>query len=251
VFLPGFSPDGRLFAMGWQPRGQLLRYDADARRFEPFLRGISAYQVDVSPDGQRAVYVNHPEGELWLSRIDGLEKRRLTLEGVANSMPRWSPDGRSIAYVARLPGEHRMSVRRIFSDGSGDELLEGTEPDRGAWSACWLPHWDSLVFSHLDLAHPGVFIIDVRARRVSAVPGAESSCSRSVRSMATSWRGCRDIYLSIFGSAGAAAPTGSPSSCRSSPFRTSRGRRGYHRLQRPRAPGGTFLVEDSKLDHHR
>ena len=47
------SSDGkRLFVIGQQPRGELLRFESKSRQFVPYLGGISAHDVDVSKDGQ-------------------------------------------------------------------------------------------------------------------------------------------------------------------------------------------------------
>ena len=66
---PVLSKDGKkLFVMGQQTRGELVRYDAKSRQFLPFLAGISASEVDFSRDGQWVTYVTFPENTLWRSR---------------------------------------------------------------------------------------------------------------------------------------------------------------------------------------
>jgi acylaminoacyl-peptidase len=62
----------------------------------------------LSPDGEWIVYtVNEvPEetkkrtSQIWLAKRDGSETRQLTFTGKSSSKPRWSPDGRSIAFVS-------------------------------------------------------------------------------------------------------------------------------------------------------
>jgi len=77
--LPIPSPDGKkLFADGWLPRGELVRYDGKSREFVPFLSGISVDQLDFSRDGKWVVYVSNPDGTLWRSRADGSERLQLT-----------------------------------------------------------------------------------------------------------------------------------------------------------------------------
>ena len=47
------SKDGKkLFVVGMQRRGELVRYDAKSGEFVPFLGGISAGDVEFSRDGQ-------------------------------------------------------------------------------------------------------------------------------------------------------------------------------------------------------
>lgn len=77
---PVISRDGKqLFAMGEEHQGELSIYDRKSEKFVPYLGGISVCYVDFSRDGQWMAYVSYPEGSLWRSRIDGREKRQLTL----------------------------------------------------------------------------------------------------------------------------------------------------------------------------
>src|SRR5262249_37152973 len=68
----------RIFTVGSQPRGELVRYDPASRQFLSFLSGISAHSLDFSRDGQWVVYVTHPEGVMWRSRIDGSDRMQLS-----------------------------------------------------------------------------------------------------------------------------------------------------------------------------
>jgi len=66
-----FSPvpglDGKkLFVIGDQPRGELMRYDMKTGQFVPYLSGISAQGVSFSSDGNWVAYVTFPQGTLFL-----------------------------------------------------------------------------------------------------------------------------------------------------------------------------------------
>lgn len=117
------SKDGRqIFAIGETKQAELNVYDAESGKFRPYLNGISAGFPDFSHDGQWVTYVSHPDGALWRSRMDGSEPLRLTdvaLGRVIN--PRWSPDGRFIAFSA-MDRDVRLKVYLIPADG-GDPLL--------------------------------------------------------------------------------------------------------------------------------
>jgi len=99
------SKDGkRLFTGGTQRRGELVRYDATTQHFVPYLSGISVDWVDFSRDGAWVVYESFPEGCLWRSKADGSERLQLTFPPMHVLTPRWSPDGKRIAFMGHMPG---------------------------------------------------------------------------------------------------------------------------------------------------
>ncbi|MBN1336469.1 MAG: S9 family peptidase [Deltaproteobacteria bacterium] len=77
----------------------------------------------VSPDGRRVVYVlsrldleaNRRRADLWLTRIDGGEPRRLTTHEAGASDPRWSPDGHWVYFLTGRSGTSQ--VWRLPVDG--------------------------------------------------------------------------------------------------------------------------------------
>jgi dipeptidyl aminopeptidase/acylaminoacyl peptidase len=63
----------------------------------------------ISPDGNAAAYVlttvdqkkNRREASVWLVTLDGASTpRRLSAEGFRSSSPRWSPDGKTLAFIS-------------------------------------------------------------------------------------------------------------------------------------------------------
>lgn len=54
----------RVYTAGEQPRGELLQYDSKQKQFVPYMNGISAAQLDFSPDGQWVAYADYPDGFL-------------------------------------------------------------------------------------------------------------------------------------------------------------------------------------------
>ncbi|HZD31386.1 MAG TPA: protein kinase, partial [Candidatus Angelobacter sp.] len=103
---PTPSKDGKkLFVVGHDLRGELVKYNPKSSQFLPFFGGISAEYVAFSKDGQWVAYVSYPEGALWRSKVDGSERLQLTFPPNQAVLPRWSPDGKSIVYFEVPPGK--------------------------------------------------------------------------------------------------------------------------------------------------
>src|SRR5579859_854712 len=96
---PAPSRDGkRIFAIGSQRRGALVRYDPNLREFVPYLGGISALAPNFSNDGKWVAYASYPDHTLWRSRSDGSERLQLTYPPTVVSYPRISPDGSKVSF---------------------------------------------------------------------------------------------------------------------------------------------------------
>jgi len=166
---PGTSPDGqRLFAWGTSARGELLKLDPGSGRFERYLDGISAFEVDSTDDGSRVAYVSYPERALWSSRPDGTDRLRLTPPEWLVSQPRWSPDGEQIVFVG--PDGLYVTSRH----GGEPELVLGDAAGGGFWDPCFLDDGETVVYSYAQAANPGIHRLDIATGKSSLVAGAES-----------------------------------------------------------------------------
>ncbi|MDX2180950.1 MAG: winged helix-turn-helix domain-containing protein [Bryobacteraceae bacterium] len=101
-----------------------------AARVEPLLSSTSRdYSPDISPDGELVVMSSGRSGtpQLWTFRKDGTSPRQITFLGNAGaSVPRWSPDGNSVAFESRPDG-----VSRIFVTGAeGGPVRRLTDRDQ-------------------------------------------------------------------------------------------------------------------------
>ncbi len=170
------SPDSdRIFANGELLQGELVRYDAKARQFVPYVSGVSAGEADFSPDGQWIVYVKYPELTLWRSRIDGSERMQLTYWPVYATLPHWSPDGKQIAFVGTEYGK-RWKIFLISPEGGTPQ--EALPEDRQEADASWSPDGKQIAFGRptlgMDLGGLEIQILDLATRHVSRVPDSKS-----------------------------------------------------------------------------
>jgi DNA-binding winged helix-turn-helix (wHTH) protein/Tol biopolymer transport system component len=96
---PISSKDGeKIFAEGTSRHGELSRYDAQSKQFQPYLKGISSEGVAFSKDGQSVAYVTYPEGILWKANRDGSNPVQLSQPPMYPVNPRWSPDRTQILF---------------------------------------------------------------------------------------------------------------------------------------------------------
>ncbi len=168
------SRDGKnLFVVGSRPRGELVRYEANSDKLVPFLSGISAEQVSFSKDGQWVAYVTFPEGTLWRSKIDGTQRLQLSNPPLYVSMPRWSPDGKQIAFFSVTSGEPSKIYVVSPDGGSPQELLPNDAQPQADPS--YPPDGSSLVFAGpYTSATAGIQILNLATHQISTLPGSEN-----------------------------------------------------------------------------
>jgi dipeptidyl aminopeptidase/acylaminoacyl peptidase len=120
---------------------------------ERLIRYPAALETDVSPDGSRVVYtVREPVltdeaskfvTHLYLTDARGGAPLRLTYGQTRNAMPRWSPDGRYIAFLSdRANGVRNLHVLCA----AGGEAWPVTACDRDVVRFAWSPDGTRLAF---------------------------------------------------------------------------------------------------------
>jgi Tol biopolymer transport system component/DNA-binding winged helix-turn-helix (wHTH) protein len=163
------SADGsRIFVIGEQQRGELIRYDATTRQFVTHLSGLSAEGLNFSADGEWVSYVTYPEGDLWRSKVDGSERLQLSFPPLRARNPRWSPDGKRIAFTALLPGKP-WKLQMVSKDGGSPQQLMPVEREES--NPGWSPDGNSLVFDARTPGMRAIYLLDLRKNQVSTLPG--------------------------------------------------------------------------------
>ena len=172
------SRDGKkVFVVGGQARGELVHYDGKSRQFVPYLSGISGDQLDFSRDGKWVAYLTFPDGTLWRSKLDGSERLQLSSPPLQALMPRWSPDGKRIAFYGGSPGKPTKIYVVSADAGSPRQVTRG---DRNDADPTWSPDGNSLVFGGLPFSGEAtpvggwsLYHLDLKTNQVSTFASPE------------------------------------------------------------------------------
>jgi dipeptidyl aminopeptidase/acylaminoacyl peptidase len=168
----------------------MLPMDADCPG-KPF-GGSTDYSI--SPDGKTIVFSAKDVGreEAWSTNFDlftvpvdgSVSPHRLTTNPAADGTPAFSPDGKTLAYLAMTrPGYEADRYEIVLLDqGTGaerkitlraDDSLRG---DRSPGSLAWTPDGKELLCTAEHLGQSAIFAVDVATGKARVVVG-EGTCS--------------------------------------------------------------------------
>jgi Tol biopolymer transport system component len=169
---PVVSKDGKkIFFVGTQSNAELSVYDSRLHEFVPYLGGISAEGVSFSKDDQWVAYVRLPEGTLWRMRIDGSDQLQLTFPPMKVFLPRWSPDGKRLAF-RDVPADGHSKVYIIPSDGGAPEAL--TSGEHGEGDPTWSSDANAVMFYEGgDSPESSVKVLSLNTHTVTELPGSK------------------------------------------------------------------------------
>jgi tricorn protease len=119
--------------------------------------------VTVSPNGKRVVF--EARGDLFsVPARDGATRNLTATQGVRESAPAWSPDGRWIAYYSDASGEMELYVRA--QDGAGEPRQLTSEGATWRFPSVWSPDSNKLAFGTSDRQ---LHVLDVASGEITIV----------------------------------------------------------------------------------
>jgi dipeptidyl aminopeptidase/acylaminoacyl peptidase len=114
---------------------------------------------DLSPDGRMVAYALSPtskrgeqgSGAIWVASVDGsVPPRQFTAGTAEDRRPRWSPDGRSIAFLSDRAKRGTPQLLLIPSDGGEARWLTSEKNNRPILDFVWSPDARSVAFLSAD-----------------------------------------------------------------------------------------------------
>jgi dipeptidyl aminopeptidase/acylaminoacyl peptidase len=141
----------------------------------------------ISPDGRQVAFVRvtvdaKKEGydtAIWMVPADGSEPARVFTSGPRDSAPRWSRDGRTLAFLrAPLKDGARAPAQLHLIGARGGEARALTDLPRGAGAPAWSPDGKSLAFVSTTTAGD---LEKARRKKEAGGTGDESERESDVR----------------------------------------------------------------------
>ncbi len=170
------SRDGkRLYISAGNQRYELVRYDKQSKRFLPYLPRVNGWGFTFSKDGEWVAYID-ADNLLWRCRRNGTECLQLTFLPMYAQKPKWSPDGKQVAFAGSLPNKP-WEIFRITRDGGNPEQLTEGKHGYGEMYVSWSPDGKSLMVGERPFgpfAEDGanIKVMDLQTRKLTMLPGS-------------------------------------------------------------------------------
>ncbi|HET9530144.1 MAG TPA: hypothetical protein VFQ92_07330, partial [Blastocatellia bacterium] len=103
---------------------------------------------------------------------------QLSLPPMITALPRWSPDGKHIAFMARAPGRP-WKINRVSPDGGAAEQLIAGGLDLEEGDPTWSPDGNRLAFGsnlfaeEVTSATKEIHLLDTKTGRISKLSGSD------------------------------------------------------------------------------
>ena len=135
-------PAAQAPAAAWTPELMLTVKRVPAVVPSPDGTQVAFVVGDAVTEGERSEWVN----QIHLAAADGSGSRQLTRGEKSSSDPRWSPDGKSLAFISSRNG--KANIWRIDVSGGEAEMI--TDEKGGISALEWAPDGASLAFVMKD-----------------------------------------------------------------------------------------------------
>jgi dipeptidyl aminopeptidase/acylaminoacyl peptidase len=152
-----------------------------------------------SPDGTRIAFVSNRTGkeydenrnsDVWVIPADGGSLIKISDHDEPDNSPRWSPDGKTIAFVGMMRERDHPKIWLAPSSGGAASVLAANGLDLIPQGLEWSEDGKSLYFETGVKGEYHLFRVDLAGKSIAQV----TSGGRAVRSVDFSWRTNRMFY---------------------------------------------------------
>jgi Tol biopolymer transport system component len=171
------SRDGKkLYGYCFQVRYETVRQEPASGLFRPYFPGLKVGDFDYSRDRTHIAYTTSSDFTLWVAQSDGSQPHQVTFPPLAAIRPRWSPDGKTIAFTARRSGEPYRSYL-VPAEGGAPVALPRIGPAQ--WNPQWSPDGASIVFQvapvEEDALSPEIalYVLEISSGKTAKIEGSE------------------------------------------------------------------------------
>src|SRR6185503_10546583 len=148
ISTPGGFRNNAVSWMSWAPTGDRLAYFARTEKHKTLIlqnvvtkkieRRIALKTVDapespdISPDGRTVAFsaLKDAIGDIFLVDIDSGQLRNVTNDQFGDYAPTFSPDGKSLIYLARVSGNDKL-FKLDLATSVKTQITFGTHDDGG------------------------------------------------------------------------------------------------------------------------
>jgi hypothetical protein len=148
ISTPGGFRNNAVSWMSWAPAGDRIGYFARTEKMKTlilenvvtkkiekriFIKSVDGPESpDISPDGREVAFsgLRGAIGDIFVVNVDSGEIRNVTNDAFGDYAPTYSPDGKSIIYLARVSGNDKL-FRLDLATGNKTQLTFGTHDDGG------------------------------------------------------------------------------------------------------------------------
>jgi len=141
------------------------------------VRGIARTKIAFASDrdGERlgGTIEQRTVQEVYMEDYDGEGARRLTVNRTLNITPRWSPDGRSLAYTSYRRGGPNIFIQNIY-EGTNSDLTK----DGASYLPAWSPDGTRIAFMSTHDGNPELYVANrdgSNVRRITNNPAIDEA----------------------------------------------------------------------------